>query len=155
MESDDIIYKTEYKFNYKILLIIIGLVILSLGVWTAFTFYSNGDLVRVFLFSFPIFLFGIIYLSVPWWFKIHIYDDRVHRIGLINRVILLKDVKSLFITENQIKLKTAPFRTVSITKDLQNKNDIVDFLCQRLKNNPKIKIWGDKDLVKKINIEET
>lgn len=88
-------------------------------------------------------------MLAPFRYKIHVYSDRVHRMGLIERVIMLKDVKSVFVTEEQIQLKTAPFRTISITKDLRDKDDIIAFLLSHFEGRTGIKIWGDKHLIKK------
>ena len=123
-----------------------------LSIWSGYDFNLENDSIRLLFLCPLIFIFCSYMVILAGRFKINVYNDRIHRIGIFNRIILFSDVKTIFITEHRIDLKSGFLNAVSVTKDLENKDKIVEYLYRHFKDDTDIKIWGDNRYINQLRI---
>ena len=131
------IYKRNLIWN--LLLSFAAIMFFALGVTTLKEYITYGSYFRIAFISAPGIIIGLTALVSILRYKIILTDSYIIRAGFTNKKIMIDDIEEFEFLYDSAIVKTAD-QSIRLTKDLKNRNELIDLVYNMIKDKPEVKI---------------
>lgn len=131
------IYKRHQIWN--LLLSFAAVMFMALGVTTLKEYLAYGDYTRIVLISAPGIILGLLALISIIKYRIILTETYIERIGFTRCRIEFHEVEHFEYLYDSAIIRTDD-KSIRITKDLKNRNELIDLVYNMIKDKPEVKI---------------
>lgn len=131
------VYKRALAWN--LLLSFAAIMFFALGVTTLKEYLTYGAYVRIAFISAPGIILGLVALVSILRYKIILTNTAIIRAGFTNKRIEIDEIEEFEYLYDSAIVKAGDI-SIRITKDLKNKNELIDLIFNMIKDKPDVKI---------------
>jgi len=148
--NSEILFTAKVKPIYRRLQWVTGVFLIGVAIYTIVDFTTTAEIGRIALLSSPILIIGLMVILRAVRLKVIVYDDRIEQCGIRRRTIVYDQVRSVFLNQNRIDVKSGFGTTISVSKEMEFRMEIRSYLMSRLIERSGVRIWGDTALIDRI-----
>ena len=147
--SNDILRVSKVKFPLRVLLILVSLIFASYAIFSVSSFYNDGELINIFIISFPVLFFAI--YAILWAVKkvVVVGSEFIETTVFKTKRIYFVEIKQVGIYKNHIEIKAGTIK-IGINSEIEDQQSIIDQLLSSIDfKNDKLVFEGNRDEIDK------